>query len=109
MITHKPEPPTEANKPAWRKGDLLAMPQDLNSKYGRYGSSIAYGCCVFVAEHDPEVFKGEWCYGGTTANCFRPATVEDLERLIEIVSERPGSSRMNCGDAGEPQRDGGKT
>lgn len=25
----------------------------------------------------------------------------------EIVSERPGSSRMNCGDAGEPQRDCG--
>lgn len=68
--------------PRWRKGDVLAIPQDLC----RRGGAVSRGCHVFVAEYDPVYSDGEWRYGSRNANEVRPATIEDVERLIGIVT-----------------------
>lgn len=67
-------------KPDWHKGDVIAIPQDL-APFG----NITRGCCVFVAEHEPrETKSGSWLYGLRDCAELRRATVEDVERLIEI-------------------------
>lgn len=70
-------------KPAWKKGDILAMPQNL----ARGGVSVANGLHVFEAEYDPEMNAGRWCYGYTPACELRPATREDIHRLAQIAND----------------------
>jgi len=68
-------------KPSWKKGDLLAMPQDLQPR----GSCVSDGCAVFVAEYDPVYVHNEWRYCEGDAKELRPATAADLNRLIGIA------------------------
>jgi len=71
------------DKPTWKKGDLLAMPADLQPR----GSCVSDGCAVFVAESDPVCVLGRWQYVCRDANELRPATAADLGRLIGIASD----------------------
>ena len=78
------------NKPTWKKGDLLAMPADLQPR----GSCVSDGCAVFVAEHDPVFRDGKWWYVCRDATELRLATAADLDRLI-------GIAEAECYRAGE--------
>lgn len=71
-------------KPPWKRGDVLAMPNDLRSH--RSTGAIAHGCHVFIAEIDPtfDPALGEWCYGAHSARELRLATIADIDRLISI-------------------------
>lgn len=66
-----------SKKPEWKKGDILAMPQDLCPR----GSTVANGCAVFESEYDPELRGGVWCYGYRNADDIRKATQDDINKL----------------------------
>jgi hypothetical protein len=71
-------------KPDWKKGDLLAMPVDLQP----HGTGVACGCHVFVADRDPQLdgIAGTGWYGFASTKQFRKATKADLDRLIGIAA-----------------------
>ena len=71
----------QENKPTWKKGDLLAMPADLQPR----GSCVSDGCAVFAAESDPVFANGRWRYVCRDAKELRPATAADLDRLLGIA------------------------
>jgi len=77
-------------KPTWHKGDILAMPADLQP----WGNGVANGCAVFVAEHEPR-FDGVWLYGHRPARELRLATTDDIDRLIAIHFEKIGRAKMS--------------
>jgi hypothetical protein len=64
-------------KPDWKKGDVLARPNDIARE------AVMYGCSVFVAKHDPHL-KGIWKYGSRPASEVRLATQADINRLMKI-------------------------
>lgn len=68
-------------KPGWIKGDVVAMPQDLQPDQ----KAITRGCHVFVAEHNPRYENGKWLYGFRDCCELRRATIADVERLIVIA------------------------
>lgn len=72
------------DKPDWKKGDLIAMPADLSP------GAVAYGCFVFVAEHDPVIWPEGgpgWLYGRRSCGELRRATAADCDRLIGIYAD----------------------
>ena len=57
-------------KPSWRKGDVLMMIERP---------------AVFIAEHDPAFYDGEWRYGFRPAVELRLATRKDVEDRIRCT------------------------
>lgn len=70
----------QPGKPTWKKGDVLALPQEL-CEFG----SVNNGCAVFIAEHNPTFRDHAWYYGWRPASEVRPATRADVDRLQKII------------------------
>ena len=67
-----------AERPPWKRGDILAMEHS-------YGFNVWRGCHVFKSDYDPVWRDGGWNYGYRRASEVRLATLDDINRLIEIT------------------------
>ena len=69
------------DKPFWKRGDVLCLTNDLAPA----GHSIWRGVYVFEADTEPVSRGGRWYMVFRPQEELRHATVEDIDRLIDLA------------------------